>query len=55
MTRCCMRVYICPSSGEDECPVHGGFDVCCDDPTCPGYAANMEPDSGWRYKYWDYE
>lgn len=25
-------IYYCPTSGEDECPNHGGFDVCCDQP-----------------------
>ena len=29
---CCERVYFCPTSGETECPVHGGFDACCDRP-----------------------
>jgi len=28
--------YVCPTSGERECPIHGGFDVCCDHPQCPG-------------------
>jgi|LakMenEpi03Aug12_release.lakeMendotaPanAssembly.Ray.scaffolds.fasta_scaffold219531_2 hypothetical protein len=28
--RCCDQVYYCPSSNDHECPVHGGFDVCCD-------------------------
>lgn len=35
---CCDRVYMCPTSGEFECPLHGGFDVCCDHPNCPGTA-----------------
>lgn len=26
---CCDGVYFCPTSNEDECAVHGGFDVCC--------------------------
>jgi hypothetical protein len=25
-------IYYCPSSSQYECPVHGGFDVCCDHP-----------------------
>lgn len=33
---CCERSYICPTSGESECTVHGGFDNCCDHPDCPG-------------------
>jgi len=28
-------VYICPQNKEVECAVHGGFDTCCGDPTCP--------------------
>lgn len=27
----CQRWY-CPTSGDIECGVHGGFDVCCDRP-----------------------
>ncbi|MER6828921.1 hypothetical protein ABT352_23270 [Streptosporangium sp. NPDC000563] len=26
---CCPEVYFCPTSGDVECPRHGGFDVCC--------------------------
>jgi hypothetical protein len=29
---CCPDVYFCPTAGELECPRHGGFDVCCDQP-----------------------
>ncbi len=36
---CCESTYICPQSGERECVTHGGFDTCCDDPTCPSKAA----------------
>ena len=28
--------YVCTGSGELECPLHGGFDICCDRPDCPG-------------------
>lgn len=35
---CCDQMYVCPTSGEEECTVHGGFDRCCDNPDCPGYA-----------------
>lgn len=34
---CCQLIYRCPTSKTAECPVHGGFDVCCDDPSCPSY------------------
>lgn len=37
MDSCCDEAYRCPQSGEMECLVHGGFDVCCMDPSCPGY------------------
>lgn len=33
---CCDRVYLCPTTGEMECPLHGGFDICCNDVNCPG-------------------
>lgn len=45
---CCDRLYYCPTAGEDECDVHGGFDVCCNRPdlhrppvigAAPAYAA----------------
>lgn len=26
------RLYFCPTSGDVECPHHGGFDVCCSRP-----------------------
>lgn len=26
---CCPQAYWCPTSGDTECPAHGGFDVCC--------------------------
>ncbi len=29
----CPDIYFCPTSGDIECPRHGGFDVCCDAPT----------------------
>lgn len=32
----CPHAYTCPTSGEVECKCHGGFDVCCDNPACPG-------------------
>lgn len=38
ISECCDQAYVCPTSGELECAVHGGFDRCCDDPECPGYA-----------------
>lgn len=31
----CLRgseLYYCPTSGDMESPVHGGFDTCCDRP-----------------------
>ena len=33
---CCEKTYWCPTSRQSECRVHGGFDACCDDPSCPG-------------------
>lgn len=36
MTNCCDQVYRCPSSGETECFIHGGFDICCGHAKCPG-------------------
>ncbi len=33
---CCTYTYTCPGTGSSECTVHGGFDVCCDHPECPG-------------------
>lgn len=33
---CCDQCYDCPTSGERECRVHGGFDICCDNLACPG-------------------
>ena len=30
--RCCDSGYYCPAAGENECAVHGGFDVCCEHP-----------------------
>ena len=29
---CCPDTYLCPSSGDVECPRHGGFHICCDYP-----------------------
>ena len=29
---CCPDVYFCPTSGDPECPRHGGFTVCCAHP-----------------------
>jgi hypothetical protein len=29
---CCTEIYWCPTVGEIECGVHGGFDVCCEHP-----------------------
>ena len=26
----CPDLYFCPASGDVECPVHSGFNVCCD-------------------------
>jgi hypothetical protein len=31
-TACCPDAYYCPTTGETECPRHGGFTVCCDAP-----------------------
>lgn len=36
MSFCCGQWYICPTTGEDECQAHGGFDSCCSDLSCPG-------------------
>lgn len=38
LATCCERTYLCPTSGETECPLHGGFDVCCNSSNCPGRA-----------------
>lgn len=29
---CCDQEYFCPTSNERECPLHSGFDVCCNRP-----------------------
>ncbi len=29
--------YVCTGSRELECPIHGGFDTCCDRSDCPGF------------------
>jgi hypothetical protein len=31
-TTCCPDAYLCPASGDLECPRHSGFTVCCDRP-----------------------
>jgi len=36
MIDCCAFAYTCPVTRERECLIHGGFDVCCDDPRCVG-------------------
>jgi len=38
----CCSLYICPTSKEWECPTHGGFDVCCDHPDCPGGSSSTD-------------
>lgn len=35
-TCCCDRVYLCPSTSQMECPLHGGPDPCCNSANCPG-------------------
>lgn len=35
--------YYCPTSGEDECAVHGGFDVCCAHPELHEYTDDIRP------------
>lgn len=37
------KVYVCPQTGETECPAHGGFNNCCAHPRCPG---NRDADRG---------
>jgi len=39
---CCDKVYTCPTSGQRECGVHGGFDRCCANDECPGSIGNRE-------------
>lgn len=29
---CCPDAYLCPASGDLECPRHSGFTICCDQP-----------------------
>lgn len=29
---CCDRAYYCPTAQDDECAIHGGFNVCCAHP-----------------------
>ncbi len=30
------RAYYCPTSGKNECPTCGGFNICCDQPRLHG-------------------
>ena len=50
MNECCDKTYVCPESGERECPVHGGFKNCCDHPDCPGNKRLRKIAAG-RYGY----
>lgn len=42
MAPCCGRTYYCPTAGETECLLHGGFDICCDDPACPAFGRSRQ-------------